>query len=121
MGHGCDVSFSLFNRKHHCRLCGRLFCAACCSHAITFRNHHGAPRAYRTPSWTEGVDFTASPLAGLNLAGDTPAGGDPSSSGSFRLCQSQPQLPRTASSSSYDASYLLCVLLRNPACCAASR
>ncbi|RNE95056.1 hypothetical protein TraAM80_10432 [Trypanosoma rangeli] len=58
----------------------------------------------------------------LNLAGDTPAGGDPSSSGSFRLCQSRPQLPRTAgSSSSYDASYLLCVLLRNPACCAASR
>ncbi|RNE98722.1 putative small GTP-binding protein Rab7 [Trypanosoma rangeli] len=93
MGHGCDVSFSLFNRKHHCRLCGRLFCAACCSHAITLRNHHSTPRAYRTSSWTEGVEFTASPLAGLNLAGDTPAGGDPSSSGSFRLCQSYSRPP----------------------------
>ncbi|WP_458439374.1 FYVE zinc finger domain-containing protein, partial [Klebsiella pneumoniae] len=22
----CDSQFTLFNRKHHCRLCGRIFC-----------------------------------------------------------------------------------------------
>ncbi|CAL0307907.1 unnamed protein product [Lupinus luteus] len=25
----CDSHFTLFNRKHHCRLCGRIFCANC--------------------------------------------------------------------------------------------
>ncbi len=23
----CEVSFSTFVRKHHCRICGRIFCA----------------------------------------------------------------------------------------------
>ncbi|CAN4095164.1 unnamed protein product [Withania somnifera] len=30
----CDSQFTLFNRKHHCRLCGRVFCAKCTSHCI---------------------------------------------------------------------------------------
>lgn len=42
MGHECNVSFSFFNRRHHCRLCGRIFCAACCSHIITQRGSHQA-------------------------------------------------------------------------------
>ena len=25
----CNVEFSMFRRKHHCRSCGRIFCAAC--------------------------------------------------------------------------------------------
>ncbi|XP_057767930.1 LOW QUALITY PROTEIN: 1-phosphatidylinositol-3-phosphate 5-kinase FAB1B-like [Salvia miltiorrhiza] len=25
----CDSSFTIFNRKHHCRLCGRVFCGRC--------------------------------------------------------------------------------------------
>ena len=25
----CDVAFNLFNRRHHCRACGGVFCAGC--------------------------------------------------------------------------------------------
>lgn len=25
----CDSQFTLFNRRHHCRFCGRVFCAKC--------------------------------------------------------------------------------------------
>ncbi|XP_074302031.1 1-phosphatidylinositol-3-phosphate 5-kinase FAB1B-like [Silene latifolia] len=25
----CDAQFTLFNRRHHCRLCGRIFCGKC--------------------------------------------------------------------------------------------
>lgn len=25
----CDNQFTLFNRRHHCRLCGRVFCGGC--------------------------------------------------------------------------------------------
>ncbi|KAL6560021.1 hypothetical protein OROGR_005138 [Orobanche gracilis] len=30
----CDSQFTLFNRRHHCRLCGRIFCANCTSNWI---------------------------------------------------------------------------------------
>ncbi|KAF6139804.1 hypothetical protein GIB67_009651 [Kingdonia uniflora] len=30
----CDAQFTVFNRKHHCRLCGRVFCAKCTSNSI---------------------------------------------------------------------------------------
>ncbi|GAA0141595.1 kinase [Lithospermum erythrorhizon] len=30
----CDSQFTLFNRRHHCRLCGRVFCAKCTSNFI---------------------------------------------------------------------------------------
>ncbi|XP_049355780.1 1-phosphatidylinositol-3-phosphate 5-kinase FAB1B-like isoform X1 [Solanum verrucosum] len=30
----CDSQFTLFNRRHHCRLCGRVFCAKCTSNWI---------------------------------------------------------------------------------------
>ncbi|KAJ8560901.1 hypothetical protein K7X08_027091 [Anisodus acutangulus] len=30
----CDTQFTLFNRRHHCRLCGRVFCAKCTSNWI---------------------------------------------------------------------------------------
>jgi hypothetical protein len=28
---GCNASFGKLKRKHHCRLCGLVFCSACCS------------------------------------------------------------------------------------------
>ncbi|XP_060172964.1 1-phosphatidylinositol-3-phosphate 5-kinase FAB1B isoform X2 [Lycium barbarum] len=30
----CDTQFTLFNRRHHCRLCGRVFCAKCTSNWV---------------------------------------------------------------------------------------
>lgn len=30
----CDTQFTLINRRHHCRLCGRVFCAKCTANSI---------------------------------------------------------------------------------------
>ncbi|XP_057797068.1 1-phosphatidylinositol-3-phosphate 5-kinase FAB1B-like isoform X2 [Salvia miltiorrhiza] len=30
----CDTQFTLFNRRHHCRLCGRIFCSKCTLNCI---------------------------------------------------------------------------------------
>lgn len=30
----CDSPFTVFNRRHHCRLCGRVFCAKCAANSI---------------------------------------------------------------------------------------
>lgn len=32
----CNIEFSLFNRKHHCRYCGRIFCKYCSEKRIVF-------------------------------------------------------------------------------------
>lgn len=31
----CNIKFALFIRKHHCRICGRIFCHACSNHSIS--------------------------------------------------------------------------------------
>jgi hypothetical protein len=36
----CEAAFGFFNRKHHCRKCGRVVCAECSPHRITI------PHAY---------------------------------------------------------------------------
>ncbi|MHC1730378.1 MAG: FYVE zinc finger domain-containing protein [Syntrophobacteraceae bacterium] len=30
----CHTSFGVFTRRHHCRECGKVFCAKCCSHTM---------------------------------------------------------------------------------------
>lgn len=30
----CSTKFSTFRRKHHCRLCGQIFCAKCCNQVV---------------------------------------------------------------------------------------
>ncbi|WCJ39304.1 1-phosphatidylinositol-3-phosphate 5-kinase FAB1B [Euphorbia peplus] len=30
----CDVQFTLINRRHHCRVCGRVFCAKCTANSV---------------------------------------------------------------------------------------
>ncbi|XP_050135002.1 1-phosphatidylinositol-3-phosphate 5-kinase FAB1B-like [Malus sylvestris] len=41
----CDSQFTVFNRKHHCRLCGRVFCAKCTENSIPTPS--GDPRTDR--------------------------------------------------------------------------
>lgn len=36
----CDSQFTFFNRRHHCRLCGRVFCAKCTSNTIPATSDH---------------------------------------------------------------------------------
>lgn len=33
----CGVTFHTFRRKHHCRLCGRVFCQTCCSERVNIQ------------------------------------------------------------------------------------
>ncbi|XP_010937259.1 1-phosphatidylinositol-3-phosphate 5-kinase FAB1B [Elaeis guineensis] len=30
----CDSQFTIFNRRHHCRLCGRIFCGRCTANSV---------------------------------------------------------------------------------------
>ncbi|KAK6784040.1 hypothetical protein RDI58_017494 [Solanum bulbocastanum] len=34
----CDSQFTVFNRRHHCRLCGRVFCTKCASNSVPVSN-----------------------------------------------------------------------------------
>ncbi|XP_061340852.1 1-phosphatidylinositol-3-phosphate 5-kinase FAB1B isoform X2 [Gastrolobium bilobum] len=43
----CDSQFTLFNRRHHCRLCGRIFCAKCTTNSVP------APFSSQRNSWDE--------------------------------------------------------------------
>ena len=36
--HECDTKFSVVSRRHHCRLCGQVFCDRCTRHTITDAN-----------------------------------------------------------------------------------
>lgn len=42
----CDSQFTVFNRRHHCRLCGRVFCAKCTANSIPALSTE--PRSPRT-------------------------------------------------------------------------
>lgn len=35
----CDTAFTLFNRRHHCRKCGKVFCSKCASNTIPSYNN----------------------------------------------------------------------------------
>ncbi|KAF8670667.1 hypothetical protein HU200_050479 [Digitaria exilis] len=36
----CDIQFTIFNRRHHCRLCGRIFCGKCTVNSIPASSGH---------------------------------------------------------------------------------
>src|SRR6185295_3156946 len=33
----CQTVFSMFNRRHHCRICGRIYCYFCCTSTTDFQ------------------------------------------------------------------------------------
>ncbi|XP_074588886.1 1-phosphatidylinositol-3-phosphate 5-kinase FAB1B-like isoform X2 [Curcuma longa] len=35
----CDSQFTIFNRRHHCRKCGRIFCAKCTSNSVPVNSY----------------------------------------------------------------------------------
>ena len=37
---GCQCTFHLFNRKHHCRFCGKIFCSYCIPHLQQIPSMH---------------------------------------------------------------------------------
>ena len=34
----CEAKFTTFRRRHHCRVCGQIFCSKCCSSYIPGEN-----------------------------------------------------------------------------------
>ena len=41
----CDCQFTIFNRRHHCRICGRVFCAKCTANSVpSLSNEPRTPR-----------------------------------------------------------------------------
>eukprot|EP00644_Phytophthora_capsici_P004159 jgi/Phyca11/110030/e_gw1.17.715.1 len=42
----CSAAFSLFRRRHHCRLCGQIFCYDC-SNQFVDGTPHGFPGVIR--------------------------------------------------------------------------
>ncbi|KAL5572283.1 hypothetical protein UlMin_021880 [Ulmus minor] len=41
----CDCQFTIFNRRHHCRICGRVFCARCTANSVpSLSNEPRTPR-----------------------------------------------------------------------------
>lgn len=40
----CNIKFTFFTRKHHCRYCGRIFCYSCCSNWILIPKYIDLPK-----------------------------------------------------------------------------
>lgn len=47
--YGCEEPFTMYRRRHHCRMCGQIFCNTCSSYAIdgSIFNSPGLVRACR--------------------------------------------------------------------------
>lgn len=67
----CGTIFSFWHRKHHCRKCGRVVCAACSPHRITIPRQYIVRPPESTPSPPRGSSPSASNVVDLT-AGDTP-------------------------------------------------
>ena len=46
----CGESFSFINRRHHCRVCGRIFCGSCSSHSVKIPTSFNTIQSPKT-SW----------------------------------------------------------------------
>ncbi|CAG0878534.1 unnamed protein product [Darwinula stevensoni] len=43
---GCEATFTVIRRRHHCRNCGKVFCSKCCSNAVPLP-HYGHQKPVR--------------------------------------------------------------------------
>ncbi|XP_011072684.1 1-phosphatidylinositol-3-phosphate 5-kinase FAB1B isoform X1 [Sesamum indicum] len=81
----CDSQFTLFNRRHHCRLCGRIFCAKCTSNWVpTEPNQLKSPPEewdkirvcnYCFKQWKQGLTVpmhNGQQVASLNISSNSP-------------------------------------------------
>ncbi|GMI94948.1 FORMS APLOID AND BINUCLEATE CELLS 1B [Hibiscus trionum] len=78
----CDSQFTVFNRRHHCRICGRVFCAKCTENSVPAPSDE--PRTSREDcerirvcnycfkQWEQGIaavdNETKAPSPGLSLS-----------------------------------------------------
>ncbi|KAJ8774004.1 hypothetical protein K2173_009435 [Erythroxylum novogranatense] len=123
----CDSQFTVFNRRHHCRLCGRIFCAKCT--ANSFPVPSGDPSKaqdewekirvcnYCFKQWQKGVTYFdhVTELPSLDLSG-SPSGASLTSSISSGTANSTSSLTlgsRAYSVGSYQQTY--CSSGPNPA------
>lgn len=61
---GCDAPFTLLNRRHHCRRCGRIFCNNCCIKPIDILSDTGTDRLCKLCKAVMAVvDGPSNPLA----------------------------------------------------------
>ena len=79
----CMVRFTLLLRRHHCRVCGLVFCDACCP------VDSGCPASFVS----ESGDLKAPSAAGGGGAGGGGGGGSGGSGGGTRVCASCIRLP----------------------------
>lgn len=80
----CKTSFTLFNRRHHCRSCGNIFCNECSSKRLVL----SAPL---TVGGTPGANTPGSPSTPRKTSATPSAGVSPSSTsvtGLQRVCES---------------------------------
>lgn len=73
----CDSQFTVFNRRHHCRICGRVFCAKCTANSVPALSNEQSGREdwerirvcnYCYKQWKKGtttVDGAGAPSPGL--------------------------------------------------------
>ncbi|KAL0346817.1 UNVERIFIED_CONTAM: 1-phosphatidylinositol-3-phosphate 5-kinase FAB1A [Sesamum calycinum] len=76
----CDSQFTIFNRKHHCRLCGRVFCAKCTANSIPALSDE--PKSGREDGI--GLDLISNQSSSCTCKSGSSAGSAGYSTGSFQ-------------------------------------
>lgn len=57
--HNCNSWFSLFNRKHHCRFCGQIFCSECVKYSTCIPNELLSEDA-KKGTWNDYISYYVS-------------------------------------------------------------